>query len=76
MVRQLKEKLSTAEQSEKIQSLTVLPKSWSIRKIQLEFGTSNFMARKAKELVRKKGILSSPVNSFYESDEISRIMTR
>ena len=89
MVRQLKEKFSTAERSKKIQILTVLPKSWSIRKIQLEFGTSNFMARKAKELVKKKGILSSPdpkpartlpqptvdlVTSFYESDEISRIM--
>ena len=52
LVRQLKEKFLTAERSEKIQILTVLPKSWSIRKIQLEFGTSNFMARKAKELGR------------------------
>ena len=50
---------------------------------------SNYMARKAKELVKQKGILSTPnpihghtltvetsdlVKSFYESDEVSRMM--
>ena len=89
IIKQLKEKFSTATRSEKIQILTVLPKSWSIRKIQQEFGTSNFMARKAKELVDRKGILTTPdpkpghclaettvdlVCNFYESDNISRIM--
>ena len=89
IIAQLKEKYSTADRSEKLQVLTVLPKSWSIRKIEAEFGASNRMARKAKELVREKGILSTPnpkpghtlsqqtvdlVTSFYESDENSRLM--
>jgi hypothetical protein len=55
--------------------------------VKKEFQTSNWLARKAKELVRSQGILSSPnpqpskarlvkclehmVNTFYESDEIS-----
>ncbi len=60
IITQLKEKYSTAERSEKIQILTVLPKSWSIRRVEKDFGVSNFMARKAKELVREKGILSTP----------------
>ena len=37
----------------------ILPKSWSIDKIQAEFGASNFMVRKAKQLVKNKGVLSS-----------------
>ena len=89
IITQLKEKCSMAERSEKIQILTVLPKSWSIRRIQKEFGVSNFIARKAKQLVDEKGILSTPdpkpgdtlpqctvdlVSGFYESDETSRIM--
>ena len=90
MIMQLKEKFeTTASRSEKVQLLTVLPKSWSVRKIQSEFGASNYMARKAKQLVREKGILATPnpksghplspettdlVTAFYESDEVSRIM--
>ena len=85
----MKEKYSTADRSEKIQVLTVLPKSWFIRKIEAEFGASNRMVRKAKELVREKGILSTPnpkpgrtlsqqtadlATSYYESDENSRLM--
>ena len=39
MIRQLKEKFKeTIMRSEKVQILTVLPKSWSIRKVQDEFG--------------------------------------
>jgi hypothetical protein len=66
--------------------LTVLPKSWSIRKTELEFEASNYMVRKAKKLVEEKGILSTPnrpsgktlpnitvdnVKLFYCSDMIS-----
>ncbi len=50
MIDQLKEKYSTAQRSEKIQILTLLPKSWSIRRIEIEFDASNYMVRKAKEL--------------------------
>ena len=86
IISQLKEKYSTASRSEKLQILTIVPKSWSLRKIESEFGASNFMARKAKQLVR---IFSTPnpkpgrslpqtsidvVVHFYESDENSRVM--
>ena len=90
IITQLKVKFrATTERSEKVQILTVLPQSWTIRKIQEEFGVSNYMARKSKELVKEKGILSTPnqksghtlsvevtdlVQSFYESDDISRMM--
>ena len=85
----MKEKYSTADRSDKIEVLTVLPKSWAIRKIEAEYGASNRMVGKAKELVREKRILSTPnpkpgrtlsqqtadlVTSFYESDEKSRLI--
>ena len=90
MLQQLKEKFDrTKENSLKLQILTVLPKSWSVRKIQVEFGVSDYMARRAKLLVKEKGILSTPdpkpghvlskkttdsVIEFYENDESSRMM--
>ena len=89
-IEQLKEKFhSTSENSVKVQVLTVLPRSWSIRMIQTEFGASNFMARRAKQLVMEKGVMSTPdpkprhciakksidlVVGFYESDNSSRMM--
>ena len=64
--------------------------SWSIDRIQEEFGASNYMARRAKQLVREHGILATPdprpgrpnlsesvvdqVTSFYENDSSSRMM--
>lgn len=90
MIAQLKEKFqSTTKRSEQLQILTVLPKSWAMKRIQSEFGVSDYMARKCKQLVRDKGVLSSPdpkpgqalsldiiktVTDFYESDEVSRMM--
>jgi len=89
IVQQLKEKFTSASRSEKVQILTVLPKSWSIRKVQTEFDAANYMVRKAKQLVEEKGILATPnpkpghtlpqitidiVTNFYESDENSRMM--
>ena len=74
----------------KVQILTVLSRSWRIQQVQEEFGASNYMVCKAKELVKQKGILSTPnprhghalavettdlVQCFYESDEVSRIMS-
>ena len=59
-LKQLKEKFyTTTKKSEKVQILTILPKSWSVKKIQSKFGTFNYMARKAKDLVREKGILAT-----------------
>ena len=90
IVQQLKEKLqSTTSRSERLRVLTVLPKSWSIKKIANVFGVSRYLARKAKTLVTEKGVLSSPnpkghrllpvdteeaVKDFYLSDNISRVM--
>ena len=59
IIVQLKGKYAKAQRSEKVQLLTILPKSWSFRKIEAEFVASNFMVRKAKELVREKGIMST-----------------
>ena len=90
IIKQLKEKFhTTAERSKKVRVLTVLPKSWSMRRIQAEFGASDYMVRRARELVKQKGILSTPnlkpghsiaaeicesVCRFYESDEVSCVM--
>ena len=41
MIQQLKEKFrETKRRSEQVQVLTVLPKSWSLKKVQQEFGVS------------------------------------
>ena len=69
-----------------MQVLTVLPSRWRSKKIQDEFGVTDFMARAAKKLAKDKGVLSTPnpkpgrsvaetivehVKKFYESDGIS-----
>ena len=90
MIQQLKEKFwETKRRSEQFQVLTVLPKSWLVKKVQQEFGVSEYLARQSKKLVEESGILSLPgplhgpsqppetvfiVSSFYESDDISRVM--
>ena len=89
IVNQLKEKYDTTEKrSEKLQILTVLPKSWSRSRIQEEFKVSQYMARQAKNLVKEKGIMALPnkrlptfsketeniILQFYKSEEISRVM--
>jgi hypothetical protein len=90
MMQQLKQKFVTSTKSEKLMILTLLPKSWSCQKMEQEFGVTNYIARKAKKLVKEKGILSSPnpkpgkvlpeqtvnlVHEFYCSDEVSRQMS-
>ena len=72
-----------------VQVLTVLPKSWSVKKVQQEFGVSEYLAQQSKKLVEESGILSLPgpahgpsqpsetvsiASSFYETDDISRVM--
>ena len=89
MIDQMKHKFNASTRSEKLQLLTLLPSTWSVRRIENEFETSNFMARTAKRLAAEKGILSSPnpkqgrslaadtvqqVRLFYEDDNISRAM--
>ena len=61
IIKQLKERVHTTTKiSEKLQILTILLKGWPVRKIQSEFGTSNYMTRKAKDLVKEKGVLATP----------------
>ena len=51
VILQLKHKFDVSEKvSEKVQVLTVLPQSWSIRKIQEEFGTKYRTAGLSKQL--------------------------
>ena len=46
MIEQLKEKFQeTKKRSERVQVLTVLLKSWSVKKMQQEFGDSEYLAR-------------------------------
>lgn len=89
MLSQLKERFKSCKRSEQVLILSVLPKSWSIRRIMDEFGASNYLVRKMKRVVEKRGILPSTdmkagktlsrecvgkVKDFYEDDEISRVM--
>ena len=61
MVKQLKIKFhETEEKSVNVQILTLLPMSWSIKRIENEFKASNYMVHKAKSLVKSGGILSTP----------------
>ena len=89
IIAQLKEKFhSTDECRKKLKTLTVLSKSWSVRKIAKEFEALIYMDR-PKKLVLEKGILSSPnpkpgkalpdrtqqlVLDVYLSNEISRML--
>lgn len=86
----IKEKLeTTSTRSEKIQLLTLVPTSWSKRKVMEEFKVSEYAIRQARNLVKEKGILTLPlprkgkvlsentinlVKNFYQSEEYSRIM--
>ena len=36
------------------------PQSWTIQRIEKEFGTTFYMARLSKQLVSSKGVLSTP----------------
>lgn len=89
MIEQLKSKMRTATTSdEKYLILTALPKSWSVRKVAREMGVSRSLARRSKNLVENRGILSTPaqklgsnsldastvdlIQSFYRDDEHSQ----
>ena len=61
MIQKLKEKFrSTAQRDEQLQIRIVLPQSWSLKKIQQEFGVSNDNGTKIKgSCKREGGIFSS-----------------
>lgn len=61
IIQQLKEKFAqTIIRSEKMTILSILPMSWNCKKIQDEFGVTNYMARAVKSLVKENGVLSTP----------------
>jgi hypothetical protein len=51
---------STTSKSLKVTILTILPKSWSILKVQVFPSTSYYKLERAKQPVRNQGIMSSP----------------
>lgn len=54
IINQLKEKFnSTTNKSLKIQILTTLPKSWTLKQIETEFGVTNLLLEKLKILLKK-----------------------
>lgn len=91
MIEQLKHKFGNEpKRSAKVQILTVLPASWSRRKLSNEFETTEYMAAVAKHLAEEKGVLASPnpkpvkslpqsvcetVQNFFSTDDISREMS-
>ena len=89
LVSEMKKKLLTASRREKIQILTLTPKSWSIRYASKLFKVSRGTMRKAILLREQRGILALPgqmvgrrisddvkklVVDFYCSDDNSRQM--
>lgn len=91
LIEELKIKFKTCNTfAEKYEILSLLPKKWTISKIQSEFDCSEYLVRNAKKLREENGVLPkimckesakrmstetiTMVTNFYEDDEISRIM--
>ena len=61
ILTQLKEKHAFSRNAnKKIMISTILPKSWSVKRIEEEFQTTRYAAELSKKLVCEKGILSKP----------------
>ena len=81
--------LSCKTSREKIQYLTLCPCEWSIDKCSEYFQVSQYLIQKSRDFAKENGVLFLPsqkkgksvshemkeeIVSFYEDDEISRIM--
>ncbi|CAH0560572.1 unnamed protein product [Brassicogethes aeneus] len=89
VLEQIKEKYKkTTSASEKIILLTLAPKTWGRKKLACEFNASERQAKKAIQLVKENGILTSPlpkkgrilspdveklILDFYNDDDNSRM---
>ena len=51
---------SFTSRKKKLQLLTLMPDSWSVRKIMQEFSVPNYLVRQATTLSKKKSALSGP----------------
>ena len=60
LVSQMKMKMQTANRRQKIQILTLTPKSWTLRQAAKEFNVSKATIRKARTLQEQKGIIEMP----------------
>ena len=87
LINLMKEKCHLSTKREKIKILTLVPQSWSTKKTVQEFGVTEYMVRKARNLRKANGILADPeakkgkqlaadlvdrVVAFYQSDDYSR----
>ena len=87
LVTCMKEKLKVANRKEKLQVLTLTPRSWKLRRAAQEFEVSKSTIQKARSLQKRKGIIGiedlksrqrcsqqtiTLVTNFYCSDENSR----
>lgn len=89
MMEQLKTRFRDSQKvSDKVQVLTIVPRSCTIKRIQSEFGATYNMARLAKQLVASYVVLSTPnarlgkmlpklveekIIEFYLTDAVSRV---
>lgn len=89
LIEELKAKFAeTTSHADKIQILTLIPKSWSLEKTRAEFSTTMYLVRKARYIKKSFGVLGKPtsrqgkkidgdilsmIENFYESDDISRL---
>ena len=88
LVEEIKDKLKISNKNEKLQLLTLEPKSWSLEQTAKEFKVSIRQIRTARKLKNEKGILGIPeknkgkslsdeismrVRQLYEDDEFSRM---
>ena len=90
LVQAIKDKLKVSPgKQQKLKLLTIAPKSWTIARTAEEFGVTNYLVRRARELRNIHGIIPDvqpgmgrrlpqdvidKVVSFFNFDDISRIM--
>ena len=85
----MKEKIKNCTREKKIQILTMMPGSWSVKKAKEFFNVSAYIVRQARKLAAENGILELPgnrqgtpfsqeiktlVTNLYCDDEFSRAM--
>ena len=59
IVEMIKQKLVISSRTEKIKLLTLTPPSWTIEQTKY-FGVKKCMVKKARELLKNKGLLCEP----------------
>ena len=60
LMQQLKEKVATASRWEKIKLLTIVPETWSRKKVADYFIVPDHVVRRSRQLKKDKGVLEDP----------------